>query len=151
MYKVKTTWYFDRSKKDKQDYSLNSERAIWKAILDQEIDDALSFLNDNHLATRVKAFEVELYDTIAATARRYAEICARYKNLPKKEYVQVIRQLPTDEVPKEAHDLLFLLFDKPAKEPIDHLLEIVRRNCSNPTNLERSRVILGGKIKFQEG
>lgn len=38
-FKVKTEWYFARTKKDKQEFSLNSERSIWSLIINQEIDD----------------------------------------------------------------------------------------------------------------
>lgn len=43
MYKIKTEWYFERTKKEKQQFSLNSERSVWQIILDQQIDDALAF------------------------------------------------------------------------------------------------------------
>lgn len=33
MYKVKTDWYFERTRKDKQDFNFNSERNVWKMIL----------------------------------------------------------------------------------------------------------------------
>lgn len=83
MYKVKTTWYFQKSHKEKQEFSLGimssftpfnilfgfnillaSERSIWKLILDQEIDDALVFANDAKLSERVKPFEDLLYASI---------------------------------------------------------------------------------------
>jgi len=88
MYKVKTDWYFDRTKKDKQEFSLNSERNIWKYILDQEIDDALANANDSHLSDKVRAFEVLLYDTIAARAAEFAKIVQEYreKNVSKKKF-----------------------------------------------------------------
>jgi len=149
MYKIKTNWYFDRTKKDKQDYSLNSERNIWKYILDQEIDDALANMNDSHLSAKVKTFEVLLYDTISAKATHFAGIAnsVRSQNALKKDFVKAI--ISRSDIPKESHDLLFKIFDQPEKEPLDLLLAMAKRCCGNQGTLESFRVVLGG-IKFSE-
>jgi len=149
MYKIKTNWYFDRTRKDKQDYSLNSERNIWRYILDQEIDDALANLNDAHLSSKVKAFEILLYDTISLKATQYAKLVNKIKaTYPiKKDFVQKI--MSSEDIPKECLDLLFKIFDQPDKDPIDLLLAMAKRSCGSPATLETVRVVLGG-IKFTE-
>lgn len=37
MYKAKTDWYFERTKKEKQQFVMNSERSIWQLIIDQQV------------------------------------------------------------------------------------------------------------------
>jgi len=149
MYKVKTDWYFDRTKKDKQEFSLNSERNIWKYILDQEIDDALANANDSHLSDKVRAFEVLLYDTIAARAAEFAKIVQEYreKNVSKKSFNENIKT--RKDIPKECLAILRQIFDNPEKEPQDLLIALVKRSCGNPQSLETARACLGG-IKFYE-
>jgi len=148
MFKVKTQWYFDRSKKEKQEFSFNSERTIWRLILDQQVDDALVFMNDVHLSKRVKEFEIKLFDAISQTSKKLSEIADKYRNLERKLYVAAVQK--ETGVPKEAQSILFKLYDKPTRATIDVLIEEVKKNCNSVTSLERARKVLGGQINFEE-
>jgi hypothetical protein len=88
MFKVKTEWYFARSKKDKQDFSFNSEANIWKYetnkqksylsnfkclflsinryVLEEQLDDALAFMNDQRLRERARDFGAALWERVGA-------------------------------------------------------------------------------------
>jgi len=147
MYKVKTQWYFDRSRKEKQEFSFNSERSIWIIILEQQIDDALAFINDTHLSTKVREFEIILYDAIASATETLSQISEKYKHLGKKEYVEAIRKDP--DVLVEAQPILFKLKETVPANRMNVVLKFIRDNCNNPNTLEKSRKILGG-ITFSE-
>jgi len=148
MYKVKTDWYFERSKKEKQEFTLNSERSIWRIILDQQMDDALVFMNDSHLSKRVKEFEIKLYEVISEVSSKYERIADKYRYLPKRGYVEAINK--DDEVPKEAKGLLFKLYDKTSKNVINVVIGEVKKGCNSSTGLEKARKLLGSEIRFRE-
>ena len=61
MYKVKTNWYFERTRKDKQDYSFNSERNIWLIILKQEIDDAGAYMDKKLSKIETNSFSLHSF------------------------------------------------------------------------------------------
>ena len=61
MYKVKTNWYFERTRKNKQDYSFNSERNIWLIILKQEIDDAGAYMDKKLSKIETNSFSLHSF------------------------------------------------------------------------------------------
>lgn len=145
MYKCKTSWYFGKTHKEKQKFSLNSERSIWKLILDQEIDDALSFANDNRLSEKVKAFELVLYKAIEEAAERLEAIASRHKDQPQREYVATIQDL--EGLTPLEKSILFSLHS--AENSLDIVLERAKKRLGTPSQLEEIRAVLKG-IKFIE-
>lgn len=146
MYKCKTSWYFGKTHKEKQKFSLNSERAIWKLILDQEIDDALSFVNDNHLSSRVKTFEETLYAAIEESAERLENVAKQHRELPQREYVQQIQELGGLTALEKS-----ILFSLHSSESValDVVLDRAKKRLGSPVQLEEIRAVLRG-IKFIE-
>jgi len=147
MYKLKTDWYFSKSKKEKQEFSLNSERMIWKLILEQTIDDALSLVNDHLLKTKIEEFQIELYDAIQNKATYLDNLISQYRPLERKKYVESIRS--DLNIDKSLHHLLFPLHTADKQAVVDVLINYILKNTRSPQTLEAVREILGG-IKFKE-
>jgi len=149
MYKLKTDWYFSKRKKEKQEYSLNSERNIWRLILEQTIDDAITLLsnNDQLFKLKVQEFQIILYDAIERTATELHQLVQKYQNLSKKLYVDAIRGDNTIET--WMHHILFPIYNVDRDTVVDQLIAYVIKNCSTPSSLENARTLLGG-IKFVE-
>ncbi len=123
MYKAKTEWYFARSRKDKQEYSLNSERALWQYVLDDELDDVLAQVTDRRLRERLWEFADNLTRArcaMAEDALGYASAAAA-EQLSKQAFVQRVQQ----DRPRLQHSLLFGLFDLHAKQTptVQHALD----------------------------
>jgi hypothetical protein len=146
MYKCKTNWYFGKTHKEKQKFSLNSERSIWKLILNQEIDDALAFVNDPRLSEKVKAFELTLYKAIEEAAERLEAVAASHRSLPRQEYVKTIQGLE-GFLPFEESILLTLYPE--SSSALDVILERAKKKCGTPAQLEEIRALLRG-IRFYE-
>lgn len=150
MYKVKTHWYFDRTKKEKQDYSMNSERNIWLYILDQQLDDALGFMNDPILEQKSKEFEIVLWDAIEKSAAQVEKIVQDYKATASSDPSD--RKAFSDWVkanhPPEMASLLFGSFEG-KKTPQMLVVDYVKGKCKNPKDLDVARKLLGG-IRFIE-
>lgn len=146
MYKCKTSWYFSKTHKEKQKFSLNSERSIWKLILEQEIDDALAFAADTRLSDRVKAFELVLYKAIEEAAERLEAEASRYRKLPQPEYVQAIKSL--SERTQLEKSLLLSLYGENSCA-LDLVIERAKKRLGTPLQLEEIRAVLKG-IKFVE-
>eukprot|EP01130_Rhizamoeba_saxonica_P008059 TRINITY_DN3256_c0_g2_i3.p1 TRINITY_DN3256_c0_g2~~TRINITY_DN3256_c0_g2_i3.p1 ORF type:complete len:216 (-),score=50.63 TRINITY_DN3256_c0_g2_i3:22-669(-) len=146
MYKVKTDWYFARSHKEKQEYSLNSERAIWKLILEQEIDDALTTTKDRHLKNKVMEFQILLWDSIEDLARKLKSFVDKGNFANKLELVNITKG---DDFPfhKSLQNIVFKLYDSDM-DASGLVLEFAIKSCSSPHKLEKFKKILG--ISFDE-
>jgi hypothetical protein len=156
MYKVKTTWYFKKSHKDKQEFSLNSERSIWRLILDQEIDDALVFASDAKLTERVKPFEGELFSAIERLSNDLEKVASKYRELERKEYFVQINSLTIDDIiisvtnlTKEKEPLflscykILLLKMYIPLNTFEEVMIFIKKNCSSKAKLENNQVLLG--------
>jgi len=101
-------------KKKKKEYSLNSERNIWKLILEQKIDDALSVVsvNDELLRTKIEEFQVDLYRAIEDKANFLYEIASKYSHMDRKEYVDAIKNDETLNEFKFISSVMFGLHQK---------------------------------------
>lgn len=160
MYKVKTTWYFKKSHKDKQEFSLNSERSIWKLILNQEIDDALVFASDQKLSDRVKPFEGELFAAIERVAQDLERVAAQFRNLDRKTFCEKANGLQPEDLQieyvltlsdedkaafMETFRILLLKLYIPLNT-FEMLMDHVKKNCSSQAKLSKCQVLLGLKL-----
>jgi len=174
MYKVKTDWYFERTRKDKQDYSFNSERNIWLIILNQEIDDAGAYM-DSKLRTAVDNFAIILYKTLGV----FSEWCVQFvkeakeNKMAKKDCVAYCRKvLPNLPSPissqqskseeentndkkadlEKANTLLYALFDDyetKKLDPLEAVIDWVIKACHIPKHFPSIKKCLGD-IRFVE-
>lgn len=125
---------------------MNSERSIWRLILDQEIDDALTFANDARLSERVKAFELVLYKAIEESAERLEAVASRHRELPQREYVATIQAL---EGFTQLEKSILLSLHSTASCALDLVLDRAKKRLGTPAQLEEIRAVLKG-IKFIE-
>jgi hypothetical protein len=160
MYKVKTTWYFKKSHKDKQEFSLNSERSIWKLILNQEIDDALVFASDQKLSERVKPFEGELFSAIERLAQDLERVAAQYRDLDRKGFCEKVNSLQAEDIAIESvlnmaeeekavflecFRVILLKMYIPLNT-FEMVMEYVKKNISSQAKLSRCQILLGQKL-----
>eukprot|EP01128_Nolandella_sp_AFSM9_P003075 TRINITY_DN1354_c4_g1_i1.p2 TRINITY_DN1354_c4_g1~~TRINITY_DN1354_c4_g1_i1.p2 ORF type:complete len:399 (-),score=83.32 TRINITY_DN1354_c4_g1_i1:2091-3287(-) len=147
MYKIKTEWYFKRTHKSKQEFSLNAERNIWKLILDQEIDDALGFMNDDILTANVKEFEGVLWKALEEKSALLEEVVQGIRSLPRREFVGALKSDPriTEGLFKVA-----LRLQDSSEVPIKVLIEYVGASLGSAAKLERAREVVGTHVRFSE-
>jgi len=144
-YKVKTEWYFSKTKKDKQEYSFNSEANIWRYILEQQIDDALGFVTDTRLKEKLRQFQTELWDCVQVQVKRLTTLFINYKAEDKKHFVKTLKEANTTGT-----DLTVLYALYEGKDAYDTIVTILKKQISSTKGLETSREFLGGTIKWKE-
>eukprot|EP01091_Cochliopodium_minus_P015180 TRINITY_DN5321_c0_g1_i1.p1 TRINITY_DN5321_c0_g1~~TRINITY_DN5321_c0_g1_i1.p1 ORF type:complete len:423 (-),score=140.90 TRINITY_DN5321_c0_g1_i1:31-1299(-) len=160
MYKVKTEWYFERTRKDKQEYSFNSERNIWNIILKQEIDDAAPYM-DTKLKNSVENFSVQLYKKIEELSDWATEYVKKYAHMDKKDFVSHChKNVPAnpfgvegEEIKKDMEKLKPLFYELFARDgdfdALEATIEWVLKLLTNQKTFYTIQRILGN-IKFIE-
>ena len=159
MYKMKTEWYFDRSKKEKQPFTLNSEQAVWKLILEQKIDDALVQMKDKLLEEKIKEFEVLLWSEIEKFTRKIVEKVKQKRKDFKKKQDFVNWAVKEDEGEwkgdKAVQGLMYRFWDlmdtgkemDSIAEAIEVVVDFLKKNCA-PKKLEINKKLL--QVEFVE-
>eukprot|EP01126_Amoeba_proteus_P048568 TRINITY_DN5621_c0_g1_i3.p2 TRINITY_DN5621_c0_g1~~TRINITY_DN5621_c0_g1_i3.p2 ORF type:complete len:203 (+),score=48.40 TRINITY_DN5621_c0_g1_i3:138-746(+) len=158
MLKCKTEWYFSRTHKEKQEFSINSERLVWKLILDQKIDDVLSFMNDARFMERINEFSEILYRSIEKLVTRLEEALRDVEIGIEKEVTtsgerkkELVKRVKAQEGLGEMEKSLLIrsLTGDKKEEPVDVVTNFIKRNLTTSQKLEGVRVLLGG-IRFSE-
>lgn len=120
--------------------SLCFEKDIILNILDDKMDDILPYLPKD-IATKITDFSNNLIDGIFATSLKLNKIVANNKHLGKKDFA--INVVNKDY--KEYSKVLFKLYDNNSLNTFEEVKNIVKKSCSNKTNVDNNRYWYGGQ------
>lgn len=140
-YKIKSDWYFERSRQDKRLPS--QEKEIWLLILDNKMDDLMPFLN-TEMRNRIDKFTQDLYQALETTAKQMQQQVAATKQAgvtAKVDFVNKVRK----EADPMLHTLLFAIFD--GKNARDEVIKTLLRHM-DIKNFEKARTLLAQGIAF---
>lgn len=133
--KIKTDWYV---KFHKMKDLISKEKTLVSLILDDKVDDILSFLGDEDkecISTYQKEFHKNIIDISVKIA--YIVNIHKTKNYTKKQFATEI--VPAYD--KRYQSLLFKCWDNPEEDLIGYIKNIIRKNCTTSSNLEKVRFI----------
>jgi len=128
---------------------LNSERSIWNLILEQQIDDALSFVEDKIFQEKVRDFEITLWETIEKTTTSLGEMVEQLNKQAggnRKEFERLLRMKSIKQL---LYPVLFQMQGSTKDEYVNLVIAQIKKLTNSPTNLEKAREILGG-LQFCE-
>jgi len=149
MYKLKSEWYIQRSKRGLT-VSL-FEKDLYILILDQKIDDVSDFLGER----RQKYLEdcgLQLFTTLRGKAQMIDQEVAqaRSKNLSKKEFVSHMKTLansPSSDPFVKAHwQIYFKVFD--GGDSLTEIIKYLKSQCATQQKLNQVRDNLCGGLKI---
>lgn len=136
MHKIKTDWYFSKSnRKQKMENSFNSERGVWKIILDQKIDDMVSII-DPILFAQISKFSEILFAAIVEFHDNIYKFVSANTKLSKKDFVFLVNRESNDIV-KPLH-LCIKIYDvlsnsKNTQDTMEIVMTYVKNCCGSKT------------------
>jgi len=163
MFKMKSEWYFERSKKQAGAGMGSHEKDVWLLILENKLDDIAIAIGPK-TRERMDAFAEQLFCAISASARKIATVVedAHQRGLTKTELVTELTAklaqqqkdkaaLGLPPTPSHADEILadaslyYAAFDGKNSEKM--IISKLKLACSNRNKLERVRYLAGG-LKF---
>lgn len=150
MFKVKTEWYFARSKAlQKSEHLITTERGIWNTIIGQTLDDTAPLM-DPFLRESVSKFAVQLFEALGALHRRVKEFAIAHIQGTKGEFVKALKAKNDPAFPD---GLCYKMFDTIKAGGAEDSWEVVQEWCLANTGtikaLDKMREAFGG-LKFSE-
>lgn len=154
MYKLKTNWYIERSKRQNANFS-HQEKDLFALILDGKLDDLGDAIGDHRRLT-LEEFGKNLIDAIRKSAVKVDAWVADAKaqSLSKKEFVARMmkrsKEADADTILAKHVSLVLSAFDlADGVGSFKMLCAHVRTNCSTATKLAQVRDSLCGGVSIK--
>jgi len=150
MYKMKSDWYIERSKKQNTDFSPH-EKDLWTLILDNGVDDVADAIGERRRKI-LDDFGLQLFKVLRENADKITQAVAKAKSdgLSKQEFVDYVKtkaQDPecTDNLLKKHFGIYYRVFD--GADAFETVLKTVKDHCKTLPKLELIRHSLCGGLK----
>jgi len=145
MYKMKSDWYFERSKKIAGSTLGSQEKDVWRLILNNQLDDIAVAVGEKR-RERMEKFAADLFLAIDRSAKKIQAVVddAKQRGIEKKQFVAEISKRLDDNDPAifKAKSLYFMVFD--GADPATVIVDILKTNSANKNKLNQVRYLAEG-------
>lgn len=140
-YKMKTEWYFARSKKVAGHFT-GQEKELWDLILNRRIDDLGGALGPRRTEI-LERYSMQLWEALERSAKRVTEYVTAKKKISDDR--KVFAQALDADIPKEWSGLYFKAFS--GSDALELIVEKCKEYLPNRNKLERVRSYFAEGIK----